>query len=180
MKTLAIIAALILAAAAAQAAPKVVWQDGTVRSYWPGTIEWPDGRETTGANIEQCIAAGEARWETSKETATREAAEAAAKAEANALAALYADPEPAVFVPRVGDEITEIVGQSQIFVDAATGEVFALDETGSPEHSLAQKAAQDSARRGKVAAAKTAKGKGNGLNALAERVAALEALNGIK
>lgn len=36
------------------------------------------------------------------------------------------------------------------------------------------------AHAAKKAAAKTAKGKGNGLSALAERVAALEALNGIE
>ena len=106
--------------------------------------------------------------------------EAEAAALAASVSAQYADPQPAVFVPRVGATITEIVGQSQIFVDSATSELFAVDETGSPEHTLAQKQKQADARKAKVAAAKTAKGKGKGLNALADRVAALEALNGIE
>ena len=176
---IAIIAVWIVSATSALAAPQAVWKDGTTRSYWPSIIAWPDGRVTVGANVAQCIAAGAARWETEAEWTAREAAEAQAAQEAAEQAALYVDPQPAVFVPRVSGTITNVVGESQVFVDD-TGEVFAVDETGSPEHTLAQKAAQDSARRGKVAAAKTAKGKGNGLNALAARVAALEALNGIE
>ena len=94
-------------------------------------------------------------------------------------AALYADPQPAVFVPRISGTITNVVGESQVFVDD-TGEVFAVDETGSPEHTLKQKQAQADARKAIIATAKTAKGKGNKLSDIAERVAALEALNGIK
>ena len=105
--------------------------------------------------------------------------EAQAQAEAEAQAALYADPAPVVFVPRVDSTLTNVVGESQVFADSATGDLFAVDETGSPEHTLAQKQAQANARKAKVAAAKKAKAKGNGVPALAERVAALEALLGI-
>lgn len=99
---------------------------------------------------------------------------------AAAEAAQYADPQPTVFLPRFSGDITNVVGLSQALVDADTGEIVAVDETGSPEHTLAQKQAQANARKAKVAAAKVAKGKGNGLGALADRVAALEALNGIE
>ena len=93
MKTLALIVALI--ATAAWAGPRVVWQDGSVRSYWPSRIAWPDGRETIGANTAQVEASGEARPETKQEQAEREkreanaakAAQAAADAEAKAAAA---------------------------------------------------------------------------------------------
>jgi len=103
-----------------------------------------------------------------------------AEAKAEAEAAAYASPQPVVLVPRVDGSLTNIVGESQIIVDAATGEVLAVDDTGSPKHTLAQKQAQFAANEAAKAKAKTAKAKGNGLPALAERVAALEALNGIE
>ena len=178
MRIAAIIAALF-AATAAWAGPQAVWKDGSVRPYWPSRIIWPNGQDTSGANVEQCLAAGVARWETEAEWTAREAAEAQAAQEAAAQAALYVDPQPAVFVPRISGTITNVVGESQVFVDD-TGEVFAVDETGSPEHTLKQKQAQADARKAIIATAKTAKGKGNKLSDIAERVAALEALNGIE
>ena len=176
---IAIIAVWIVSATSALAAPQAVWNDGTTRSYWPSIIAWPDGRVTVGANVEQCIEAGLARLETEAEWTAREAAEAQAAQEAAEQAALYVDPQPAVFVPRVSGTLTNVVGESQVFVDD-TGEVFAVDETGSPEHTLKQKQAQADARKTIIATAQTAKGKGNKLQDIAERVAALEALNGIK
>lgn len=103
-----------------------------------------------------------------------------AEAQAQAEAAAYASPQPVVLVPRVDGSLTNIVGESQIIVDAATGEVLAVDDTGSPKHTLAQKQAQFAANEAAKAKAKTAKAKGNGLAALAERVAALEAMLGVE
>ena len=176
MKTTIAILALICLAAFSTAAP-VKMPDGAIG-------EPPVMLATPAGTFQNPPAATLAAAGYPLATASEIAADAQAKADAAAAyaanLALYADPQPAVFVPRVGATITEIVGQSQIFVDSATSELFAVDETGSPEHTLAQKQKQADARKAKVASAKTAKGKGNGLNALADRVAALEALNGIE
>jgi hypothetical protein len=84
-------------------------------------------------------------------------AKEAAKAEAAAAAAAqYADVSPANYAPRVLHSLTNKVGDSQLFVDAETGEVFAVDETGSPEHTQAQKEAQQAARKAARAAAAAA------------------------
>ena len=109
---------------------------------------------------------------TAQEIADYGAAAAAAQAEAEA----YADPEPAVFVPRVDGSVTNVVGVSQIFIDAQTGAAFGVDETGSPEHTLAQKEAQNAKREALKAAASKAKKSGN----LQQRIAALEDLLGIE
>lgn len=80
-----------------------------------------------------------------------------AKAEADAAAAAqYADPEPAVFVPRVDSSLTTIFGKSKVFQDAETGEIFGLDETGSPEHTISQKREQNAARKAARASAASA------------------------
>ena len=100
----------------------------------------------------------------------------AAEAEAAAEAAQFVDPQPAVFVPRVSGSLTNVVGQSQILVAYDTGIPFAVDETGSPEHTLAMKAAQNAEREAKKAAAREAKASGQ----LQRRIAALEALAGIE
>lgn len=85
MKSAIIIAAWIVAATAL-AGPQAVWKDGTVRTYWPSAIAWPDGRETLGANAAQCEAAGVARPETKQEQADREKASADAAKAAQAAA----------------------------------------------------------------------------------------------
>jgi len=170
----AVVIFLAVASAALAFDVPVRWPDGRIREGYPARIG-----AVVNPSSETCASNGYAPASPA-EVEAQEQADALAKAEAAAQAAQYADPQPAVFVPRVAGTITNIVGQSQVFVDGETGEVFALDETGSPEKTLAQKQAQNAARKVKVAAAKTAKAKGNGLNALAERVAALEALNGIE
>lgn len=72
---------------------------------------------------------------------------AAQQAAIESNAALYADPQPAVFLPRISGSLTNIVGLSQAFVDDATDEVVVVDETGSPEKTLAQKQAQRDAQK---------------------------------
>lgn len=176
MKIENMIAALVLVSATALAGPMVVYPDGHKIWTWPQTIGHPDGRTTISPTVEMCIEAGAARWETPAEQSAREAAEAEQAAAQEAHDALYADPQPAVMVPRISGTLTNVVGESQILVDAETGEVFALDETGSPEHTISQKQAQNAEREVRKAAARKAKAHGN----LQARIDALEALAGIE
>ena len=88
---------------------------------------------------------------TLSQQAELDAFHAAAAAQAAAEAAQYADPQPAVFLPRFSGDITNVVGLSQALVDDATDEIVAVDETGSPEHTLAQKREQNAARKAKQA-----------------------------
>jgi len=90
---------------------------------------------------------GEYWVETAQELADHEQTEADAIAEAE----LYADTQPAVFVPRFSGALTNVVGLSQIFVDDDTGEFVEVDETGSPEHTKAQKQAQRDAKKAATA-----------------------------
>ena len=112
-----------------------------------------------------------ARPMTEKELADR-AAEKAAEQEA---AAQYADVQPAVYVPRFKGALTNVVGLSQIMVDDDTDETVATDETGSPEHTQAQKQAQHDARKAEraasLAAVKTASKNGK----VNDRLDAIEA-----
>ena len=80
----------------------------------------------------------------------------AEKAAEQTAASQYADVQPANYAPRVSGSLTNKVGDSQLFVDDDTGEVFAVDETGSPEHTVEQKQAQRAARKAKRAAAAAA------------------------
>mgnify|MGYP003591752337 CR=1 FL=1 len=181
MKTIAFVLAMLAATVAQAQVRFFIWEsDGKAHSSAPPVAYFDDGRSVNAPSYDDAIAAGDGRWETDEEVAAREAVEAAQQAANANYEAAYGDPQPAVMVPRVGDAITNVVGESQLFVDDATGELFAVDETGSPEHTIAQKQVQAAARAQKRDAAKTAKGKGNGLAALAERVAALEALAGVE
>ena len=99
----------------------------------------------------------------------------AEQAEAEAQASQYADTQPANYAPRVSGSLTNKVGESQLFVDDDTGEVFAVDETGSPEHTVeqkqAQRAAQKSARFATISAIESAGKKGR----VNDRLDAIEA-----
>ena len=88
--------------------------------------------------------------------AAHDAAQAAAQSEAEKQAAQYADVQPAVHVPRFKGTLTNVVGLSQQFVDDDTDESVFVDETGSPEHTQAQKQAQHDARKAERAAALSA------------------------
>ena len=143
-----ILAALILFAASTAWAfdVPVRWPDGRIREGWPkriGAVQNPTP-ETCEAEGYELVGVAE--------VAAQEAADAAAQAQAEEAAAAYADPQPAVFVPRFSGSITNVVGLSQILVDDATDEPVVLDETGSPEHTIAQKEAQN-AERGAARAA---------------------------
>ena len=115
---------------------------------------------------------------TTSEIAARDAAEAQAAAEAAAQANLYADPQPAIFVPRYSGDVTNVVGLSQLLVDDATDELVALDETGSPEHTIQQKREQNAARKAEKDALK-AKAVG-AKNDKEKQAALMEAVFGIK
>lgn len=110
-------------------------------------------------------------------------AAAAARAEAEAQAAAQASL-PMMNGP--GFAATNSAGHWVRFVPDGTNlvtETLAIQISHSPPDPVvaAQMEKDALAARAKLkAAAKTAKGKGNGLPALAERVAALEALNGIE
>ena len=80
----------------------------------------------------------------------------AEKAAEQTAASQYADVQPAVYVPRFKGTLTNVVGLSQQFVDDDTDEPVFVDETGSPEHTQAQKQAQHDARKAERAAALSA------------------------
>ena len=109
----------------------------------------------------------------------QDAADAAAQAAAEAQAAL-----PQTFP--TGIATTNAAGHWVRFVPDGTNlvtETLAIQISHSPpDPVVAAQMEKDAlaAHAAKKAAAKTAKGKGKGLPALAERVAALEALNGIE
>lgn len=150
MKNVAKIIALTLAAAVgAHAGPMV--DNGN--KYYETPPSRYEGAGVSGSVSPQWLIEFAGWAPASKE---RIAAERASAAEAQATAAQYADPQPAVFVPRVSGSITNIVGTSQVFADADTGELFSLDETGSPEHTHAKKEAQKAARDQKKASLKAA------------------------
>lgn len=179
MKKLAAAAILILSTLAA-VAQHVVYEDGTVRPTWPRYLYNEDGTvATVRPTAEQCIAAGVARWETPAEQADREAAEAAAQAQAEAEAAAQATL-PATFP--TGIAVTNSAGHWVEFVPDGTNVVaqtLAIQVSQSPlttEQREAMKAAAMAEREAKKAAASFAKARGN----LQERIAALEALQGIK
>jgi|GEM_PF-5857188 hypothetical protein len=103
-------------------------------------------------------------------------AKEAAKAEADAAAAAqYADVQPAVMVPRFKGSLTNVVGLSQQFVDDETGEAVYVDETGSPEHTQAEKEAQHAARKAARAAAAAAIDAASKNGKVNERLDAIEA-----
>ena len=176
MKSAIIIAAWIVAATAL-AGPQAVWKDGTVRAYWPASIAWPDGTETTGANAEQCIAAGVARWETEAETAAREAAVAAANAEAEAQAAAFDFPAPEVVVP-VLDANGERTGTARLLVDSA-GQIVVVTDTASPQRTAAVQIAEFKAKRD-AASAKLAKAEAEANGQLQKRIENIESVLGIR
>ena len=94
---------------------------------------------------------------------------------AASVAAQYADVQPAVFVPRFKGSLTNVVGLSQQFVDDDTGESVFVDETGSPEHTQAQKEAQHAARKAQRAAALAAVEDASKNGKINERLDAIEA-----
>lgn len=176
MKFAALIAALF-AATVAWAGPQAVWKDGTTRTYWPSRIAWPDGTETTGANVEQCIAAGVARWETETEWTEREAAVAAANAEAEAQAAAFDFPAPEVVVP-VLDANGERTGTARLLVDSA-GQIVVVTDTASPQRTAAVQIAEFKAKRD-AASAKLAKAKAEANGQLQKRIENIESVLGIR
>ena len=146
MKKALVIFLLISMASCSCCMAQVIGPDGAWLSTFPARLD-----NTISPTADMLAAAGY-RLATAEEIAARDAQ---AVAEQNAIqeqAALYADPEPTVFVPRYDGDLSNVVGQSQILVDADTGEVVAVDETGSPEHTKDQKQAQLDARNAKKAA----------------------------
>ena len=170
-KLIAIVAILV----AGQALAATCWMD-TInhRVNWvsrPDVVEM-DGVRYTGYVPDEMLAAGGwvqvtyddcdlrdrawgwapspwARKMTTEEIAARDAADAAAQAKD----APYVDVRPAVYVPRFKGSLTNVVGLSQAFVDDDTDEAVFADETGSPEHTQAEKQAQHDARKAARAAA---------------------------
>ena len=98
-----------------------------------------------------------------------------AEAQAQAEAAQYADVQPAVYVPRFKGTLSNVVGLSQEFVDDDTGESVFVDETGSPEHTQAEKQAQHDARKAQRAAAAQAVENASKNGKVNDRLAAIEA-----
>lgn len=148
-------------------------------------VEWrDDGLPAVFANTYPYRAAAH-RWEADgwrQQTAEEIAARELERAQAAEQAVLEAFPAPEVLVPRVDANFT-VVGKSRLVIDAATGAPIYIVDTASPQHPKDQQksefADKSADHASKIAAAKVAKAKGNGLPALAERVAALEAFFGI-
>lgn len=163
------IAILAITATIAHADP-LIDAKGNYHAQRPTRCETAQGMVTVGSDQWLIDNAGW-RLATEQEQADWQAAQDAAAQDAEQ----YADPQPAVFAPRVDSTLTNILGESQILVDAETGAVFALDETGSPEHTMAQKQAQNAARETKKAAAREAKKRGG----WQDRLDAIEAMLGI-
>jgi len=124
------------------AAAEPMWIDGRVVMEWPTRIYNADGFPTDNPTRDDLIAAGHR-----PATAEELQADADALAVAQAQKSQYADPQPAVFLPRIIGSLTNIVGISQAFIDDATDELVAVDETGSPEHTQSQKQAQHDAQK---------------------------------
>ena len=116
---------------------------------------------------------------TAQEKAAQDAADAAAQAQAEAQATL-----PATFSN--GIAVTNAQGHWVEFIPDGTNvlaQTLAIQISHSPidpATRAAMKAAALSNRAEKVSVAKAAKAKGNGVPALAERVAAMEALAGVE
>ena len=127
---------LSIIAAAAFADP-MIDREGRYHDSAPDRVEWGGG-VASGPTVEWLVESGWGRKATADEISAHEAEIAVANAED----ARYIDPQPTVMVPRVDESLTNIVGESQLFIDADTGDVFGVAETGSPEHTLESKIAE--------------------------------------
>ena len=169
-----VIAIVAFISTSVSAATWVISPNGTWLTDWPKDLKG-DGWSTTQATREQCEAAGY-REATAEEIIAKEVMDAAIAAEVEQ----YNDTQPAVFVPRVDGSLTNVVGVSQEFVDDETNESFFVDETGSPEHTQAEKVAQFEAWKAGRAAKKQAAREAKAHGSLQDRIAALEALLGVE
>lgn len=108
---------------------------------------------------------------------------AAAELAAQEAAAAMAGPAPEIFVPALDDE-GNLVGTARLVVRAATWELVPLTNSASPQRAWEVQLAEFKGKIGKSDARKdairAAKAKGNGVNALDERVGALEAASGVE
>jgi len=146
------LAATILLIAATWSQAQVVAPDGAWQPSWPTKIVLPD-RTINNPTRAECEANGY-REVTQLELDDKAIADAIAAS--NAL--VYADTQPIVFVPRISGSLTNVVGESQVFADDETDELFVTDETGSPEHTLAQKQAQRDEQKATRTACRTMNG----------------------
>jgi len=157
-----------------------------VREAGGVAVEWLDGGLPLAYASTYPYRAASHRWEADgwrQQTPEEIADRAAARATAAQEAEQYAGPEPELFAPAL-DEDGNVVGTARIVVRAATWEIVGLTNSASPQRTWMP--AQLDEYKSRIAKAdrelgviRKAKGKGNGLAALAERVAALEAFFGI-
>lgn len=177
MRNIFILAAILALAETAQAWPLVSpsgqWAYSDVNPYKAG-----DGTVTHGAT-ESAMRLDGWRDATEQEKDDKASADAAAQAQAALSASL-----PQTFA--TGIAVTNAAGHWVQFIPDGTNvvaETLALQVSQSPltpaQHD-AMLAAALAARAAKRAKAKAAKAKGNGVPALAERIAAIEALLGVE
>jgi len=175
----------ILALAATAANAQYVDRIGNYLTSPPSPYAAADGRLIFNPSWSHILADG-GREATAQETADWQAAQAAA---AQAAANAQAEAEAQAKLPQTfptGIAVTNAAGHWVEFVPDGTNVVaqtLAIQVSQSPltpEQREAMKAAALAEREAKRAKAKAAKAKGNGVPALAERVAALEAMLGVE
>ena len=175
----------ILALAATVANAQYVDRLGNYLTAPPSPYAAADGRLIFNPSWSHILADG-GREATAQETADWQAAQAAA---AQAAANAQAEAEAQAKLPQTfptGIAVTNAAGHWVEFVPDGTNVVaqtLAIQVSQSPltpEQREAMKAAALAEREAKRAKAKAAKAKGNGVPALAERVAALEAMLGVE
>ena len=160
-------------------------RSGNYLTSVPNPYYAANGGMMRGATWAHILADG-GREATAQETADWQAAQAAA---AQAAANAQAEAEAQAKLPQTfptGIAVTNAAGHWVEFVPDGTNVVaqtLAIQVSQSPltpEQREAMKAAALAEREAKRAKAKAAKAKGNGVPALAERVAALEAMLGVE
>lgn len=126
---LSIVMVLAALAQSAFAVRFAVWADGSYHAVGPASIVL-DGRIVVNPTMEQCEAAGAARWETDAEVAAREAIEAA-QAAANVSNAAAAESLPETFAR--GIAVLDDNGHWQRIVAITNGApAITIQVSGSP------------------------------------------------